>query len=195
MTRIPFFLTIRKSHVSSNWNTDPTTFLLLWYHILRLEESFVLHCCWNIEILTLPRFLCYDITFSAFGRKFHDVLLWTIYYPTAFLLPCWRHRISNSYTNSDTIDNRGYYLLTYCFDVTGTEALWSNITYEVYKRTSWSNRSVACGVCQARGGHLPRRPELFDWEIRFSNLRYPFHFIPSIIIVIKFYASSFSRHS
>ncbi|XP_070197346.1 uncharacterized protein [Littorina saxatilis] len=52
-------------------------------------------------------------------------------------------------------------------------SLWASavtkITYEMYDMKPNTNRSVACGVCEARGGHLAWRPELNDWEILFGN--------------------------
>ncbi|XP_076467572.1 uncharacterized protein LOC143298577 [Babylonia areolata] len=41
--------------------------------------------------------------------------------------------------------------------------------HEMYARKDDTNRSVACGVCEGRGGHLARRPGMDDWEILFGN--------------------------
>jgi hypothetical protein len=44
--------------------------------------------------------------------------------------------------------------------------------YEIYEMSGPSsnyNRSVACGICEARNGFLARRPDLDDWEISFGN--------------------------
>ncbi|KAK7498651.1 hypothetical protein BaRGS_00010028 [Batillaria attramentaria] len=55
---------------------------------------------------------------------------------------------------------------------TGLMASVHGVVYEheLYARKDNTNRSVACGICEARGGHLARRPELDDWEIAFGNL-------------------------
>ena len=51
------------------------------------------------------------------------------------------------------------------------EAAGQVYVHEIYAQKSNTNRSVACGVCEARGGQLARRPELDDWEILFGNWR------------------------
>ncbi|KAL8573377.1 hypothetical protein ACOMHN_032392 [Nucella lapillus] len=42
--------------------------------------------------------------------------------------------------------------------------------HEMYLKKDNMNRSVACGVCEGRGGYLARQPYVTTWELLFGNL-------------------------